>query len=144
MLHQPAVPCHCRTFTIERMPTFFKQRDNLWFPAWAFVLPSTIVRFPLSFVESLLWVIFTYFEVGLTLDAGRCGPSCCQPFQLAFLHLRWNEIRRRLQVAISISCYFTHLRSTVLLKLLACCISEMASVANQNRSKVDLVNHEFS
>ena len=50
---------------------WFRQRDNLWFPAWAFVTPVTLVRFPVSFVESLLWTVFTYFEVGLTLDAGR-------------------------------------------------------------------------
>ena len=88
MLDQAAVPCYCRTFTIERMPTFFKQRDNLWFPAWAFVLPSTIVRVPLSVVESLLWVIFTYFEVGLTLDAGRWLPPPAASHSRAVLHLR--------------------------------------------------------
>lgn len=53
------------------MPVFFKQRDNLFFPAWAFVLPSTLVRFPISLIESLLWTVFTYFEISLTLDAGR-------------------------------------------------------------------------
>lgn len=63
----------CRTFTIDRMPVFFKQRDNLFFPAWAFVIPSTLVRFPISFVESLFWTVFTYFEIPLTLDAGRFG-----------------------------------------------------------------------
>ena len=54
---------------------FFKQRDNLWFPAWAFVLPGTLVRLPISFYESLLWVVLTYFEVGLTLDGYRCGSA---------------------------------------------------------------------
>ena len=47
----------CRTFTISRMPVFFKQRDNYFFPAWAFVIPTTILRLPISLVESLLWSI---------------------------------------------------------------------------------------
>ena len=60
-----------RTFTIQRIGVFFRQRDNLLFPAWAFVLPGTLLRFPISFIESLAWTVFTYFETGLALDAGR-------------------------------------------------------------------------
>ena len=65
-----------RTFTIQRLGVFFRQRDNLMFPAWAFVLPGTLMRLPIGLVESLAWTVFTYFETGLTLDAGRCVPSC--------------------------------------------------------------------
>ena len=68
----------CRTFTIMRLPVFFKQRDNLFYPTWAFVLPTTLVRLPVSFFESLIWVVITYFAVGLTLDASRCALTGCR------------------------------------------------------------------
>ena len=54
-----------------RIAVWQKHRENLFYPAWAFVLPTTLVRFPVSMVESLVWTVFTYFEVPLTLDAGR-------------------------------------------------------------------------
>ncbi|DBB05992.1 hypothetical protein WJX82_004698 [Trebouxia sp. C0006] len=59
------------TFAIERLPVFFKQRDNFFFPAWTFVIPTTLMRLPVSFVESLLWTVITYFEIDLAPTAGR-------------------------------------------------------------------------
>ena len=56
---------------IDRMPVFFKQRDNMFFPTWAFVVPTTIMRFPVSFVESLIWTAITYYPVGLAPQASR-------------------------------------------------------------------------
>ncbi|KAH1191528.1 Pleiotropic drug resistance protein 2 [Glycine max] len=52
------------SLTIFRLPVFFKQRDSLFFPAWAFAIPIWIFRIPLSFVESGLWVVLTYYTVG--------------------------------------------------------------------------------
>ena len=62
---------------IERLPVFFKQRDNYFFPAWTFVIPTTIMRLPVSFVESLVYTAITYFEIDLAPTAGRwviCTP----------------------------------------------------------------------
>ncbi|KAL3144459.1 hypothetical protein ABBQ32_004202 [Trebouxia sp. C0010 RCD-2024] len=59
------------TFAIERLPVFFKQRDNYFFPAWTFVIPTTIMRLPVSFVESLVYTAITYFEIDLAPTAGR-------------------------------------------------------------------------
>ncbi|KAL0029477.1 hypothetical protein WJX77_010449 [Trebouxia sp. C0004] len=59
------------TFTIDRMEVFFKQRDDLFFPSWAFVVPTTILRLPVSFVESLIWTVITYYPVGLAPQASR-------------------------------------------------------------------------
>ena len=56
---------------IERLPVFFKQRDNYFFPAWTFVLPTTLMRLPVSFIESLLYTVITYFEIDLAPTAGR-------------------------------------------------------------------------
>ena len=35
---------------------FVLQRDNNFFPVWAYVLPTTIARLPMSVIDSLLWV----------------------------------------------------------------------------------------
>ncbi|KAK9788281.1 hypothetical protein WJX73_004447 [Symbiochloris irregularis] len=59
------------TFTIERLPSFFKQRENRFFPVWAYVIPTTIVRLPVSFVETLSWTVITYFSVNLAPTPGR-------------------------------------------------------------------------
>ncbi|KAK7343909.1 hypothetical protein VNO77_13026 [Canavalia gladiata] len=57
--------------TIFRLPVFFKQRDLLFYPAWAFALPIWIFRIPLSFVESGLWVVLTYYTIGFAPAATR-------------------------------------------------------------------------
>ncbi|KAL4357686.1 hypothetical protein HN51_028978 [Arachis hypogaea] len=57
--------------TIFRLPVFFKQRDLLFFPAWAFALPVWIFRIPLSFIESGLWVCLTYYTIGFAPPASR-------------------------------------------------------------------------
>ncbi|KAK7391459.1 hypothetical protein VNO78_19875 [Psophocarpus tetragonolobus] len=57
--------------TILRLPVFFKQRDSLFYPAWAFALPIWIFRIPLSFLESGLWVVLTYYTVGYAPTASR-------------------------------------------------------------------------
>lgn len=59
------------TVQIERLPVFFKQRDNFFFPAWTFVIPTTLMRLPVSFVESLVYTVITYFEIDLAPTAGR-------------------------------------------------------------------------
>ncbi|CAL5209123.1 unnamed protein product [Lathyrus oleraceus] len=57
--------------TIFRLPVFFKQRDLLFYPAWAFALPIWILRIPLSFLESGLWVVLTYYTIGFAPAASR-------------------------------------------------------------------------
>ncbi|KAJ9190251.1 hypothetical protein P3X46_001475 [Hevea brasiliensis] len=38
-----------------RLPVFYKQRDLLFYPAWAFTLPNFLLRVPISVVESFVW-----------------------------------------------------------------------------------------
>ncbi|KAK9826285.1 hypothetical protein WJX74_005739 [Apatococcus lobatus] len=65
------------TFSIEKLPVFFKHRDNLFYPAWTSVVPTTILRLPYSLLEATLWSVLTYFEVGLSLNAGRFFAYLC-------------------------------------------------------------------
>ncbi|PON81569.1 hypothetical protein TorRG33x02_226070, partial [Trema orientale] len=57
--------------TVLRLPVFYKQRDFLFYPAWAFALPIWILRIPLSFVESAVWIVLTYYTIGFAPNASR-------------------------------------------------------------------------
>ena len=57
--------------TVFRLPVFFKQRDFLFYPAWAFCLPIWVLRIPLSFLESLIWIALTYYTIGFAPGASR-------------------------------------------------------------------------
>ena len=42
--------------TIAKLPVFYKQRNLLFFPAWAYALPTWILKIPISFLEVAVWV----------------------------------------------------------------------------------------
>ena len=56
---------------VESLSIFYTQRDNLFYPAWAFALPTTLLRIPYSLLESFLWSIIVYWSVGLAPTAAR-------------------------------------------------------------------------
>ncbi|CAH9112411.1 unnamed protein product [Cuscuta europaea] len=57
--------------TIFRLPVFYKQRDLLFYPAWAYAIPTWILRIPLSSVEISAWVFSSYYVIGYDPDVGR-------------------------------------------------------------------------
>eukprot|EP00268_Persea_americana_P030001 TRINITY_DN2901_c0_g1_i1.p1 TRINITY_DN2901_c0_g1~~TRINITY_DN2901_c0_g1_i1.p1 ORF type:complete len:1438 (-),score=266.02 TRINITY_DN2901_c0_g1_i1:200-4513(-) len=57
--------------TIYKLPVFYKQRDLLFFPPWAYSLPSWVLKIPISFMEVAVWVGLTYYVIGFDPDAGR-------------------------------------------------------------------------
>ncbi|XP_068310037.1 pleiotropic drug resistance protein 2-like [Pyrus communis] len=59
------------SMTVFRLPVFFKQRDALFYPGWAFALPIWLTRIPISFMESLIWICLTYYTVGFAPEASR-------------------------------------------------------------------------
>ncbi|CAN4095708.1 unnamed protein product [Withania somnifera] len=54
-----------------KLPVFFKQRDLLFFPSWAFAIPSWILKIPISLVETALWVFITYYVIGFDPHPAR-------------------------------------------------------------------------
>ncbi|CAN1258316.1 Pleiotropic drug resistance protein 2 [Linum perenne] len=56
----------------KRLPEFYKQRDSLFYPAWAFALPVWILRIPIAFIESFIWIVLTYYTIGFAPAANRC------------------------------------------------------------------------
>eukprot|EP00253_Pinus_taeda_P008654 PITA_08654 len=59
------------SMTVSRLPVFYKQRDLLFYPCWAYALPTWIVRIPLSLLEAGIWVCVTYYVIGFAPEAER-------------------------------------------------------------------------
>ena len=56
---------------IQRLPGWFKQRDEMYYPAWAYVFPTTLLRIPYSVFVAVTWSSVTYYTVGLAPEASR-------------------------------------------------------------------------
>ncbi|XP_061340261.1 pleiotropic drug resistance protein 2-like isoform X2 [Gastrolobium bilobum] len=59
------------SMTVMRLPVFYKQRDFMFYPAWAFGLPIWVLRIPLSLMESGIWIVLTYYTIGFAPSASR-------------------------------------------------------------------------
>ncbi|KAM0033422.1 putative ABC-type xenobiotic transporter [Helianthus debilis subsp. tardiflorus] len=52
------------SMTIAKLPVFYKQRNFLFYPPWAYAIPSWIVKIPVSFLEAAVWTFLTYYVMG--------------------------------------------------------------------------------
>ena len=59
------------SLTLDRLPVFYKQRDLLFYPAWAYALPSLALSLPSSIAEAGIYTILTYYEIGYAPEASR-------------------------------------------------------------------------
>ncbi|KAK6137135.1 hypothetical protein DH2020_029128 [Rehmannia glutinosa] len=66
--------------TIYKLPVFYKQRDMFFFPAWAYGLPSWLLKIPITFIEVAIWTCLTYYVMGFDPNVGR------QYLLLLFVH----------------------------------------------------------
>ncbi|XP_026389750.1 pleiotropic drug resistance protein 1-like isoform X2 [Papaver somniferum] len=57
--------------TVVKLPVFYKQRDLLFYPAWAYSLPTWILKIPITFVEVGVWVFMTYYVIGFDPNIER-------------------------------------------------------------------------
>jgi hypothetical protein len=58
-----------------KLPVFFKQRDYLFFPAWAYTIPTWILKIPISCVEVAITVFLCYYVIGFDPDVGRYSST---------------------------------------------------------------------
>jgi len=56
---------------IMKLPVYYKQRDLLFYPPWAYALPTWILKIPISLVEVAVWVFTTYYVIGFDPNPGR-------------------------------------------------------------------------
>ncbi|KAL2332416.1 hypothetical protein Fmac_019997 [Flemingia macrophylla] len=59
------------SMTVAKLPVFYKQRDLLLYPSWAFAIPSWILKIPIAIVEVAVWVCLTYYVIGFDPNVGR-------------------------------------------------------------------------
>ncbi|EOA26339.1 hypothetical protein CARUB_v10022507mg [Capsella rubella] len=59
------------SMTVQRLSVFYKQKQLCFYPAWAYAIPATVLKVPLSFIESLVWTCLTYYVIGYTPEAYR-------------------------------------------------------------------------
>ncbi|KAF0898593.1 hypothetical protein E2562_008178 [Oryza meyeriana var. granulata] len=71
--------------TVMKLPVFFKQRDLLFFPAWAYTIPSWILQIPITFIEVGVYVFITYYVIGF-------DPSVSRFFKQYLLLLALNQM----------------------------------------------------
>nr|CAB3459684.1 unnamed protein product [Digitaria exilis] len=56
--------------TVFRLPVFFKQRNLRFYPAWAYTIPSWILKVPISFIEVGGFVFMAYYVIGFDPNVG--------------------------------------------------------------------------
>lgn len=54
---------------VDMLPTFYKQRDAHFFPAWAFAAAQLLVRLPWVVADTITWSLMVYFTVGFDSSA---------------------------------------------------------------------------
>ncbi|KAG2326565.1 hypothetical protein Bca52824_009293 [Brassica carinata] len=59
------------SMTVQRLAVFYKQKQLCFYPAWAYAIPATVLKVPLSFIESLVWTCLTYYVIGYTPEVSR-------------------------------------------------------------------------
>ncbi|XP_027344150.1 pleiotropic drug resistance protein 1-like isoform X3 [Abrus precatorius] len=59
------------SMTVAKLPIFYKQRDLLFYPAWAYAIPSWILKIPVTLTEVVVWVSITYYVIGFDPNVGR-------------------------------------------------------------------------
>ncbi|PWA46848.1 plant PDR ABC transporter associated [Artemisia annua] len=59
------------SLTVQRLPVVYKQRDLLFHPAWAYTIPTFLLRIPISMMESLMWTVILYWGADLAPEASR-------------------------------------------------------------------------
>lgn len=59
------------TMSIEKLPIFYKQRDLLFYPSWAYALPTWILKIPISFLECAIWICLSYYGIGFDPNINR-------------------------------------------------------------------------
>ncbi|KAJ1377530.1 P-loop containing nucleoside triphosphate hydrolase [Sesbania bispinosa] len=52
---------------ISRLPVYYKQRGNLFYPAWAWSMSTWILQVPYSLIEAAVWTCVVFFRYMLLL-----------------------------------------------------------------------------
>ncbi len=70
-LHSFLLCRQCKVFRKLLTSPTFAAADNYFYPAWAYVFPTTVLRLPYSLLLATLWACVVYYEVDLAPEASR-------------------------------------------------------------------------
>jgi hypothetical protein len=59
------------SFTIMRLPVFYKEKELYLYPAWALTIPMFILRIPWTIIEAGVYLCIVYFLTDFAPEAGR-------------------------------------------------------------------------
>ncbi|KAK7349157.1 hypothetical protein VNO77_06301 [Canavalia gladiata] len=94
------------SMAIVKLPIFYKQRDLLFFPSWAYAIPTWILRIPITFIEAAVWVFLTYYVIGFdpnfgSVTYGLQPHSLCRALKQYLVLLLINQMASGLFRAIA-------------------------------------------
>ncbi|CAL5378384.1 unnamed protein product [Camellia sinensis] len=72
------------SLTVGRLAVFYKQRDLYFYPAWAYAIPATILKVPISLFSALIWTSLTCYVVGYSPEAGSLYANMVEVGILGF------------------------------------------------------------
>ncbi|KAI7750120.1 hypothetical protein M8C21_024673 [Ambrosia artemisiifolia] len=98
--------------TIERLPVLYKHRELLFYPTWAFTVPTILLRVPISVVEATAWTVMTYYVVGFAPEFSRFMKH----FLLTFLIQQMASGLFRLIAAVSRTMTIANTAGTLILE----------------------------
>ncbi|XP_027329792.1 pleiotropic drug resistance protein 3 [Abrus precatorius] len=59
------------SMTVSRLAVVYKQKELCFFPAWAYTIPSAVLKIPLSLLESFIWTTLSYYVIGYSPEIDR-------------------------------------------------------------------------
>nr|XP_043620816.1 pleiotropic drug resistance protein 3-like [Erigeron canadensis] len=73
------------SMTVARLPVFYKQRDMYFYPAWAYGIPASLLKIPVSVFVSIIWTSLTYYVIGYSPEPGRFFRQLVLLFAVHFM-----------------------------------------------------------
>ncbi|RZC04317.1 Pleiotropic drug resistance protein 3, partial [Glycine soja] len=56
------------SMTVSRLAVIYKQKELCFFPAWAYTIPSAVLKIPLSLLESFIWTTLSYYVIDMRVN----------------------------------------------------------------------------
>ncbi|XP_071725520.1 pleiotropic drug resistance protein 3-like isoform X2 [Rutidosis leptorrhynchoides] len=72
------------SMTVARLPVFYKQRDIYFYPAWAYAIPASLLKIPLSVFVAIIWTSLTYYVIGYSPEPERFFRQLMLNFAMHF------------------------------------------------------------
>uniref|UniRef100_A0A0E0MMX0 ABC transporter domain-containing protein n=1 Tax=Oryza punctata TaxID=4537 RepID=A0A0E0MMX0_ORYPU len=76
---------------IRRLPSFYKQKNYYFYSSWAYAIPASVLKVPVSILDSLVWICITYYGIGYTATVSR---FFCQFLMLCLVHQSVTSLYR--------------------------------------------------